>query len=466
MQVTQASSTFDLLTKFVQSSKKTHWLTRNLTIQQKTFFHNRVFHFLLHNFPIIKRYMEIDLEASREQLLRIRRNFVNAKDPNTVLLYNLAVANFNTFYPQKPLYPALPEKLSFLMRDCLRPVVYSENSDLKVSESCSEQSLKDYLCALALPYCYDSFIKSIRNFEKCGGKVILLPILPHNQRHEPCIRVHPLDEIAPVCHAGAIRSATMRVIASGIKRKLGLLEGKNRVRPQHGVENGHCSYDFRSIEGIGSAEFIEAFGIHRSDRFGSELLEKYQKDPTSFKNAKGENYKYFNELFNDKYYGHSSSSPSKIYITMCETGFTVLPYLLYQNLEGYDPDKEIVPSQIFKNVTVVFFSDYDWISNINISEQYLSLLDKMVDIESKKPKEDHKKLSELTDAERREVFWALTGLISPPRDLEEKLKHYYEDLADKSIWGQAKYQRVFQVEAFRVAYWKWSGAFQPVVTAP
>lgn len=450
------------LEQLAKSSKYTHWLSPNLTVIEKAPFQGYLLDWMIEAIPLLRNAF-IDLEKSREQLLRIRRKHVFPQDSRLVILYNRAVAKFNRYYPEKPIHPVCSTELGRLMRDCLRPkVTHFANDLLLQNEPCSDEALTAYLKRqFPLEYlqneprlsevlkdieCKEEQRKStFRTFEQLGGKAVLLTKLPHNERYEASIGISD-QEIATVCHAGLVRSSTLRLILVGVKRLLGYPETNNRVRAQMGIENlsGHEDDEQMALE------FSAAFDTVRLDHWAQEpchdawpeIRSRYQRRELK----KSLNHTCFSH--------HAESSPPKLFIALSEIGFTLLERLIEENPQ---------PASL-KGVSVVMLPDGDWISHSRLPEPVFPLFLKMVLEESTKEACDRKKLSDLSPEERREVYFALANFGPMPANFAEKLKYYYEPITSRmhlySFKGACN--SMFQTEAFRVAYWKWSGIFQAV----
>ena len=453
------SDATQMLQTLSHCSRDTHLLFQDLNAIPKSSNKGYLLIWLTYLFPFVEKSFSIDLEESRNRLLAIRCKHVRSEDAAMVLLYNRVVKIFNAYYPQKPLHLVLSTKISLLMKSCLRPPVSQFPEDLLTDvKHCSKEDLETYfrLIRAKADQCKD-FESSVRKFELQGGKVVLLPLLPNNQRYEACLGINH-QEITTVCHAGLFRSSTLRLIAIGVKRKLGYLETKNRVRSQFGIDNCYVH------ENDCVPEFEEAFGVvsqehMRSDfnrKFGEILKTRGYLSPISPEQIK------LMQSFNAICYGlKAESSHPKLFITVQETGFIVMKRFVSENK----------PPKSLKNVTVVLLPEEDFISGSirNIPQKNNDLFARVYAEESAKSEAERKKFSDLSEEDRREVFWAMTGVTQPPQNLREKLAYYHSELVDHSrINSPNTYyyslSSLFKREAFRVAYWKWSGAFQPVKT--
>lgn len=448
MQVDASPDFISKLCQIAHASKKTHLILRDLRVVEIARTKQRTLH-----------EQDISLKESRDKLYRLRKNYIKKENLRLVILYNRAVKKFNTFYPEKRLHYYSPSLLRDLNKECLLPRI--ENLKAKPS-----LTLAEYLTCLLPPKKLEKVYQAyVDLFLRYGGKIIFLPVIDATKRYDPYIEVDD-QEFFCVCQAGQIRSPTMRLVLEELKKQDGsspLL----KVRQTHGVS---CGYDPTSwLEKIDKPHaedgfsncFMEAFGVARDERFGKHTYKRYGNHDHNDQKA-------IRSHFLDHYY--KASGNRQVYLTFWDTGFNVLEGLIESNVCSHATLNDSEPDTgVFKNITLVFIPEKDKISHFRLNETSLTWINLIMGLASKNEKSgnDPSDYEKLTLEERRRVFWTISDQCDKNEHFYNHLKCYYQRYQEfKGLLPNCDtlmiWRYVFQVEAFRAYYWRWSGLLQPI----
>lgn len=391
---------------------------------------------LLEKLPILQL-----LECEKE-LKDIRVTELDLNNHGAITFYNDFIRVFNKVRPEAPLPRVIPPTLKKLMDDCIRePINDFSQCLVRSSPPASFDEMQNYLAELEIYNELDQWFKILDSFQKKGGKAIFLPIPSLKERYPPLIAISPKSQIYTICHAGLIRSQTMRQIVVSIKETLGQIHADLETPLSHGMTAGHDPATRKSVyprpcdEDLYGSHYQEAFGVKRPVRFGADI-EKSR----------------VNDHFRQHYYAHRPSDGEKVFLTFMENGFSAMCQLANHNAD-------------LQGVSVVLFAEHDEISSCEIDPDMRHKIRVAYEMERFTPGK-RRPLDSLTEEERRNVFWTYTQAQLPeeaPGSLDNILALFdrfqvgeFEDLKDEEI------DRVFKIEAFRAWTHRLSGIFQPV----
>lgn len=395
-----------------------------------------------------------DLENTRHQLLEIRWKEVRYANEADAQRYNAAVASFNRFYPEHPLDAVPPGQLRVLFNECLRPV----QTELPPIAETATVDIETYNFSIQMSDKSELIEEICDDFMERGGKIVFLPLQANTERLEGAIAVTN-EEIIPVCYAGWFRSAASFQFAAQMQQRLGFCFG-TKTRPTHGILKGYDPSTWsqndlfwrnEAGEKPGAEFYFRAFGMERPFRSGFNLFKDYLEGKIDGKEL--------TEKFQSYYYHHSSSEP-KIFWAFRDTGYILMQHLLKKHPATEDN------LQPLRGVTVAMIPDNDWISHFTIKGEMKAALIEATEKVAAKVKGSIKPLSELSNAERREVYFAFRGWKPITEQIKALMESYVDYIEELKALPIDPLQAMMLIEGFRAGYWKWSGAFIPVKKHP
>lgn len=383
-----------------------------------------------------------DLLECEKELKDIRAT-LDIKNKDVITIYNEFIRKFNTVRPENPLPRVMPETLQKLMKECLHePVTHFPEDLLSSSEPATIDHTANYLAGLEIYEKVEEWHAFVENFQKKGGTVAFLPCPSFRERYPPCIGISTKTVVYTVCHAGLIRSQTVRQLVVSIKEMLGQTHADLETPLSHGILHGHdpstrpSNANYAASEELYGEHYQAAFGIKRPPRFGSDVNEESA-----------------HLHFRDNYYKIKSTGTSNVFVTFMDNGFTVMRQLEKENGD-------------LRGVSVVLFGDWDRISNCELSQEMLHKVRCAYEKERETPGK-RRPIESLTEKERRDVFLTYTEMQKPeeaPGSLDNILALFDQFKVDPlETISDHEINRVFKIEAFRAWSHRLGGAFKPLL---
>lgn len=318
---TPPESIQDRLRNLSAGQRTTHWLTSNLKLVPSSaagrFFFTVV---LKHCNSLRWLFFGIDLEEAKNELIHIGWHQIDQRNYADVHLFRKAAKAFLKYAPHHP----LPEMKGYYvekLKQSFARYAFKNLIDNSLFPIFHIRLLSENL-EVGLPY--NVIYNSIKDFEKSGGHVHCLWPRDRRENDEGFV-LRKTDDIAPVCHAGLVRS---KIIKEAIEQKLEI-----KTRDTHGVLTGYCGIQPTQNETDFQVYFEEAFLKKRSKRFGYKIpLEK------------------LSEHFNRNYWGKTNPNGRVIFITFGSAFISVM-----NQLKKHHPK--------LNQVHVLIIPDGDWISH-------------------------------------------------------------------------------------------------------
>lgn len=314
-------SVHDRLRNLARADRSTHWLTSDLSLTPSSIAGRFFFTVMIkHSCGLRRLFFGIDLEDAKRELIRIGWQEIDLRNYSDVHLYRKAVKAFKKLAPRH----ALPKVRGYYLerlRHCFARYVFT-NLIGPAALPIYRINLLSQNPEVGLPY--HVIYNAIRDFEKRGGHVQTLWSRDKREHDEGFI-LRKTDDIAPVCHAGLVRS---KIIKEAIEQKLEI-----KTRDTHGVLTGYGAIQPTQQESDFEEYFEEAFLKKRSKRFGYNIL------PAQL-----------DAYFNKHYWGKINPNGRVIFIAF-SNAFTVV----LDKLKKHHPNLD--------QVHVLIIPDGDWISH-------------------------------------------------------------------------------------------------------
>jgi hypothetical protein len=454
------SQTHTLLENLANANKQTHWVLANCQVVPKTFLTRLFFYTIAYLFPCTKSWMGINLKQSRQRLKKIGKEEINKKHLAQLLLFNRAVYQFISIAPRHP----LPQLRTQILKDLIataikKPVNTMPQDRLYDPKPCCQQEIDEFLEAISENHLSDLAIEWIGEFEKSGGRVVILPRISFTETWNYCLGIKDQD-LFPICHAGLVRSQILRLIAQNL-----FSDKQLKVHLAHGMTGGYdpstrsSMYTRPFYESEFRSLFAHAFGIIRDYRFGQAEEVKALQGIKIYQDMR--------KFFAENYYTHHPSQNKKVYLAFWDTGLSAIYNLWLVNVQ----DKLNVgqcPSALH-GVTVVLIPEKDWIS---CAQPISKVIDEIWQQYQQTHSASLPVSQECSPSIRREILWWAIGLNPLPADWKEKLQmllpEIFQKLSERSKgkthkgWIKDELGQFFLLEACRAAFWRFSTLFQPL----
>ena len=318
---TYPESVQDRLRNLTKGTRGTHWLTSNLNLVPSSQVGRFFFTCVVKHVNCLRwLFFGIDLNEAKYNLIRIGWQQIDQRNFDDVHLYRKASKAFDQYAP----HHHLPEMKGYYLERLSRSFAKYVFKNLIDTAPFPLFHFKNLSENPEVGLSYNVIFNTIRDFEKRGGHVHALWARTKRENDEGFV-LRKTDDIAPVCHAGLVRS---KIIKEAIEQKLGI-----KTRDTHGVLTGYCGIEPTQNEGDFQLYFEEAFLEKRSKRFGYKVpLEK------------------LSEHFNTQYWGKVNPNGRVIFITFGNA----FAYVIDQ-VKKYHPHLD--------QVYILIIPDGDWISH-------------------------------------------------------------------------------------------------------
>jgi len=191
----------------------------------------------------------------------------------------------------------------------------------------------------------DPFVKNLRKFSTMGGKFFFVP--PDRELNPFQFGIYESDLCYPVCTDGLNRSQILYLLLQGIKRSLGIPEGKENIVPPHGALFGFDSISDDENQKFAMEEdrswfhqcFFQGFNTNTTPRFGETFGKSLEFKNSRREWKRGEKNRQTMKEYFDLYYYHpkkpKNSSNRFIYFCFQQSMPVVLRRLMEIN-EKYE----------------------------------------------------------------------------------------------------------------------------------